>query len=85
MVGVEMKITKRQLRRVIKEEKAKLAEISAAQAANINREQFALAGANNTHRLGAAIEEAIALAQQAHPNSEVHELLLEAHELLMGY
>ena len=37
-----MKITKRQLRRIIKEEKAKLVEISAEQAARINAEQSAL-------------------------------------------
>ena len=79
-----MKITKRQLRRIIKEEKAKLAEVSAEQAANINREQFSLAGANQSHQLGAAIEEAIALAQQAR-NGEVLALLEEAHEALMGY
>ena len=80
-----MKITKRQLRRIIKEEKTKVvSEISAEQAANINREQFALAGANKTHQLGAAIEEAIALAQQAR-NAEVLALLEEAHEALMGY
>ncbi len=80
-----MKITKRQLRRIIKEERAKLvSEISAEQAANINREQFALADANQSHQLGAAIEEAIALAQQSR-NDEVLELLEAAHEILMGY
>ena len=80
-----MKITKSQLRRIIKEEKAKLvSEISAEQAANINREQFSLAGANQSHQLGAAIEEAIALAQQSR-NDEVLELLEAAHEVLMGY
>ena len=80
-----MKITKRQLRRIIKEERAKLvSEISAEQAANINREQFALAGANKNHKLGAAIEEAIMLAQQS-GNAEVLALLEEAHETLMGY
>ena len=62
----------------------KLAEVSAGQAVNINREQFSLAGANQSHQLGAAIEEAIALAQQAR-NGEVLALLEEAHELLMGY
>ena len=34
-----MKVTKRQLRRIIKEERAKLSEISAEQAARINAEQ----------------------------------------------
>ena len=129
-----MKITKRQLRRIIKEEKSKillessrageshdagyedgsrgldpaqpddmdymqgwemgdedarydagkLAEVSAGQAANINREQFKLAGANKLHQLGAAIEEAIALAQESR-EAEVLALLEEAHEALMGY
>ena len=37
-----MKITKRQLRRIIKEEKAKIAEVSAEQAARINAEQSGL-------------------------------------------
>ena len=81
----KMKISKRQLRRIIKEEKAKLiSEISAEQAANINREQYALADASKTHQLGAAIEEAMAVAQQV-GNAEVLALLEEAHELLMGY
>jgi hypothetical protein len=39
-----MRITKRQLKRIIKEEKAKLVEISAEQAARINAEQSALQG-----------------------------------------
>ena len=38
----KMKITKRQLRQIIKEEKAKLSEISAEQAAKINAEQQGL-------------------------------------------
>ena len=37
-----MKITKKQLKRIIKEEKAKLSEISAEQAARINAEQQGL-------------------------------------------
>ena len=37
-----MKITKRQLKRIIKEERAKLSEISAEQAARINAEQQGL-------------------------------------------
>jgi 3-deoxy-D-arabino-heptulosonate 7-phosphate (DAHP) synthase len=64
-----MKITKRQLKRIIKEEKDKL---------------VSMAGANESHQLGAAIEAAIALAQQSQ-NTDVLALLEEAHEALMGY
>tara|TARA_R110000824_G_scaffold60050_1_gene160845 strand:+ start:611 stop:871 length:261 start_codon:yes stop_codon:yes gene_type:complete len=86
-----MKITKRQLKRIIKEEKAKLAEQS--HRGNPNKPwdmnfppgSISKAAANPAHMLGAKIEEAIALAQQAHPNSAVLDLLEEAHELLMGY
>jgi len=79
-----VKITKRQLRRIIKEEKVKLSEISAEQAANINREQYKLAGDNQKHRLGAAIEEAIHIAEETR-NVEVLALLEEAHAIFMGF
>ncbi len=46
-----MKITKRQLRRIIKEEKAKLSEISAEQAARINAEQNRLQSQAEVTRL----------------------------------
>ena len=46
-----MKITKRQLKRIIKEEKARLSEISAEQAARINAEQQGLQSQANLSNL----------------------------------
>ena len=46
-----MRITKRQLKRIIKEEKARLSEISAEQAARINAEQQGLQSQANLSNL----------------------------------
>tara|TARA_B100000131_G_C17895757_1_gene524285 strand:- start:143 stop:391 length:249 start_codon:yes stop_codon:yes gene_type:complete len=54
-----MKITKRQLRRIIKEEKAKLSEISAEQAARINAEQQSLQSQASLSRLLVDLNEVV--------------------------
>ena len=54
-----MKITKRQLKRIIKEEKARLSEISAEQAARINAEQQGLQSQANLSNLLVELNEIV--------------------------
>ena len=68
-----MKITKRQLRRIIREERAELNELGPG-----------MVPTSDSDLLGAKIEEAIALAQKTR-NTEVLLILEEAHEALIGY
>ena len=67
-----MKITKRQLRRIIKEEKIKLAEMGPGMARQTDGD-----------RLGVLIEQAIELAMTTR-NAAVLALLEDAHDALTG-
>ena len=87
-----MKITKRQLRRIVKEERARIISEQEKHRGNPNKPwdyffppgSVSKAGPNPEHELGKKIEEAIALAQKL-GNKEVLASLEEAHEALMGY
>ena len=72
-----MKITKRQLKRIIKEEKAKLSEISAEQAARINAEQDKLEDARILQEFISDLEELVMTALRNEvPEHEAAEQLM---------